>query len=288
MGVVQIHFDGDIATNHQVSMRTLAKTLTHLQNSIDRAYLEDRNGKLWKYAKMRQAYHYDVELLVQEPKEGGYVLDFLTSNPLTLNIIDRVSSAINSAVNDAKQDGLQKALKLEESVRDRIVQVEQGILTPRDFNDIIENPDVSVIRRYGDRAISREIDQILTLIRAGSAGDSTFELALTGSKNTQIFEFNKKTATAFHNTVTKKALGEPVIYKAQLSQMDKFNKSAKIVNKDSDSVANLFFINKEMLNSVIPFFETDSEFLFYGSPFIEYGAFDPIAGDIYFLGLCDG
>ena len=51
MSLVQIHFAGDIATNHQVSLRTLAKSLGHLQNSMDRAFLEIHYGKLYNMQK---------------------------------------------------------------------------------------------------------------------------------------------------------------------------------------------------------------------------------------------
>jgi hypothetical protein len=287
-GVLHIHFDGDIATNHQVSMRTLGKTLQHLQNSVDRAYLEQKNGRLWKYAKMRNSYYVDVELLVQEPREGGYILDFLTSNPVTIKVLDRVNSAIANALQESQNQGLAQASKVESEISDRIVQIEQGLISPKSFNDILSNPDPLVVRRYGDRAISREIDQVLSLIRSSASGDSTLELKITGSQNTQTYSFDKATATRFHNTVTEKSLGEPVLYKGKLSVMDRHNKSAKILNVDSNSIANLYFSKMEMFESALTYFDKDVEFMFYGSPFIEYGAFDPNAGDIHFLGLYDG
>ena len=284
MSFVQIHFDGDIAVNHQVSMRTLGKTLTHLQNSIDRAYLEQHYGQLWKFAKMRQEFYSDVELMVQEPKEGGYILDFLTSNPVTKAVINRVSSAVNDAVENSKQAGLDKAINIEESLGTRINQVESGKLVPKDLQDMIDNPGDSIIRRYGDRAISREIDQILSIIRSSYAGDSTFELILTGDISTR-FDFNKESAVRFHSTVSRRELGEPVLYNATISSLDRHNKNGKIYNLITKRVANIHFFNEEFLEKAIPFFQEKKEMVFVGCPLIEYGAFDPNAGDIYFVTL---
>ena len=284
MSLVQIHFDGDIAVNHQVSMRTLGKTLTHLQNSMDRAYLEQHYGQLWKFAKMRQEFYSEVELLVQEPKEGGYVLDFLSSNPVTKAVINRVSSAVNGAVEASKQAGLDKATKIEDSLSTRITQVESGILVPKDLQTMIDNPDESVIRRYGDRAISREIDQILSIIRAGHAGDSTFELFLSGDRSAK-FEFNKESAGRFHSTVSRRELGEPVLYTATISSLDRHNNNGKIYNLITEKVANIHFFNEDFLEMAMPFFQDKKEMVFVGSPLIEYGAFDPNAGDIYFIKL---
>ncbi|MEH4117034.1 hypothetical protein POX51_25650, partial [Escherichia coli] len=71
VAIVELHFDGDIAPDHQVSLRTLSKSLGHLQSALDRAYLDIRHGNLWKYAKMHHDYYKDVELLVQPPREGA-------------------------------------------------------------------------------------------------------------------------------------------------------------------------------------------------------------------------
>lgn len=284
MSLIQIHFDGDIATNHQVSMRTLGKTLTHLQSSVDRAFLELHYGHLWKFAKMKQEFYFDAELLVQEPKEGGYVLDFLTDNPITKRVINRVSSAVNGAVENSKVDGLNQVTKIEESLSTRIAQVNGGILVPKDLQEIINNPEDAIIRKYGDRAIAREIDQILSIIRAKHSGDSTFELLLEGDVS-QKFDFNRESSTRFHSTVSRKELGEPVKYTAEISSLDRHNNNGKIFNLVTKKVANLHFYNEEYLEQAMPFFNNKKHIDFIGSPLIEYGAFDPNAGDIYFIGL---
>lgn len=284
MSLVQIHFDGDIAANHQVSMRTLGKTLTHLQNAMDRAYLELHYGQLWKFAKMRQEFYSDVELLVQEPKEGGYVLDFLSSNKITKNVVSRVSSAISGAVEESKKSGIAKSTKIEDSLNARIIQVENNIITPKNLKDIIENPEASIIRKYGDRAISREINQILSIIRASHSGDSTFELYLGGS-NSANFVFDRESAGRFNSTVSRKELGEPVLYEATISSLDRHNNNGKIFNLITEKVANIHFHNESFLEMAIPFFKEKKKMDFIGVPLIEYGAFDPNAGDIYFIGL---
>ena len=284
MHAVQIHFDGDIAKNHQVSMRTLGKTLIHLQNSFDRACIERRKGALWKHAKMPQAFYADVELLVQEPQEGGYVLDFFSKNAVTKAIIDRVSAAVKQAADSATQTGISQMPDIETQLRIKKTQIEHQIITPSDFNTLISQPNPSVIRRYGDRAIVREVDQILSIIRSSHAGNSTFELTLFGSTQTS-FRFNKNQAKTFHNIVSERQLGDPVIYNAEVKSLDKPNRSGKITNLGTRKGANIIFADEYDLKQAIPFFESGANMRFIGCPFIEYGAFDPLAGDIFFVEL---
>lgn len=284
MAKVQLHFDGDIAVNHQVSLRTLAKSFTHLQNSLDRAYLEMHDGQLRKYARMQQSYYDDVELLVQEPKEGGYVIDFLTQNIVTKKVIDRVMSAIDGAVNDAKANAINQAETIEKSIDTRKAQLDSGVLKEIDYQQLLANPDKKQVRRYGDRAIVREVDQILSLIRASHSGDSTLELYFEGTK-TAKYEFDKPAATAFHKVVSQKTLGDPVAFNVTISKMDRFNHSAKIINDENGSIANLFFTKSNDFQDAVAFFEDQSTMSFIGCPFIEYGSFDPMSGDVYFVRL---
>ncbi|AWO81441.1 hypothetical protein [Serratia marcescens] len=284
MSGIQIHYDGDIAKNHQVSLRTLGKTLTHLQSTLDRAYLEIHYGNLYKYAKMQHSFYAAVELLVQEPREGGYVLDFLTSNPITKQVIDRVNTALNNVFEQMKSAGLQNASNIQKSVETKVAQTAGGILVPKTYDELLKNPDKAITTKYADRAIVREFDQILSIIRSSHSGDSIFEIELNGSRG-QEFSFNKTKANAFHRIVTQKKIGDPVIYKAKISVMDRNNLTAKIVNTSNGSIATLHFINETLFDEAVPFFQKKTEMDFIGSPYIEYGAFDPISGDIYYLRL---
>lgn len=284
MAQVQIHFDGDITSNHQVSMRTLGKTLTHLQNAMDRAFLEKKFGALWKHAKMRSEYYKHVELLTQQPKEGGYIFPFLNADEAMLIIIDRVSSAINSAIEQSKNNGLKKSSTIQNAIAQRRIQIEKGIIEPKDFRSVYDNPDPKITRQYADRAIVREIDDILAIIRSKEAGDSSMELSLYG-KGSSKFDFNREKATSFHTAISKRDLGMPLIYQAIINSMSRKNKNGKILNIVTKKESNIYFHDEESFQQVMPFFDKNVEIKFIGSPFIEYGAFDPEAGDIYFIGL---
>ncbi|WP_319585992.1 hypothetical protein [uncultured Desulfobulbus sp.] len=246
--------------------------------------MEKRRGALWKYAKMPQIFYPDVELLVQSSREGGYILEFIANNPFTKSITDRVSEAISTAVGQSLEEGLFESTRLEDSLVRRIEQVRAGQFQPSDFEHMLDEPDANVIRTYGDRAIVREVDQILAIIRSKSAGNSFFELLLTG-ETSKRYNFNKFEAKRFHSAVSKKSLGHPVIYTAEVISLDKNNLNGKIKNTSTNHTSNIKFINKNELNKAIPYFEDDEIMHFIGCPFIEYGAFDPKAGDIYFIDM---
>jgi len=284
MSIIQLHYDGDIVTDHRVSMRTLGKRLQHLQNAVDRAYLDIKFGGVWKYARMTAAGYDETEFLVQEPKEGGYLLKFLSDNPFTKEVIDRVSTALRPAIDAAMNEGEKEAKILREQVENRKNQITNNIIEPHNFKQLIEFPDKKVIRQYGDRSIVKEIDQILAILRSKSAGESTLGLTFKGER-TKTFDFDREISYRFHQVVSERIIGEPVIYISKLRSLDNVNMNGKIINLENDKTATLHLQSAEDLEKVHPFLITNKEMVFIGCPLIEYGSFDPQAGDIHFIDL---
>jgi hypothetical protein len=54
---VWFRFDGPITQNNHVSLRTLGKTIDHLQSAIDRAYLDVKYKDVFKYQKLTPLRH---------------------------------------------------------------------------------------------------------------------------------------------------------------------------------------------------------------------------------------
>jgi len=285
MNQIRIHFYGDIAHGHQVSMRTLGKTLSHLQSAMDRAFIENKYGEVWKHARMILEDYNDTEFLVQKPENGGYIIDFLGSNETTKKILDRLSKAMSPAVQEAMSEGEREAQSIFEQVSTREVQVANKLIAPVTYKDITERPSKKIIRKYGDRSITKEIDQILSIIRSSQSGDSEIEFVIKGT-NLRRFKFNRELSNNFHSVVSRRTAGDPVIYTAkEVTQLDIKNMNGKIINKDNGKTATIHFNTEAAFLIVKKYLGENKEMQFIGCPVIEYGAFDPQAGDIYFIEL---
>lgn len=280
--IIRIHYDGDIVKNHQIPMRILGKSALHIQTAIDRAYLDIKYGGVWKHARMKPEDYVKTEYLVQAPQEGGYILDFFSDIKESIKIAERISSAINQAI---KQTG-EKLILLREQIEAKKMQITKQLIEPIEFNFFLKNPSKEVIRVYGDRSIAKEIDQVLSTIRSDYAGDSTFELSLTGS-STQSFSFNKFESEKFHEGVSRRNLDVPVIFSGTLEVLDTKNKRGKFKNISNDRTSILHLNDETDLLKVHPFLVNNKEMKFIGCPLIEFGAIEPNSGDVYFLSLID-
>jgi len=278
---VQIHFEGDIAENHQLPVRTLGKCLVHIQNAFDRAHLDLKydNG-VYKYARMKTEDYDQSELLVAAPEEGGYIINLFSGSEKTKITADRVSDAVNQVLEESEDVHYQ----IKRQIDGKKTQVLNNISTPISFSDFSTKLDPAVVRKYGDRSIAKEIDEILTIIRSDYAGKSTVEIGITGS-STNIFDFNKNKSIKFHKAVAKKSIGKPVVYKGRLQSLDRKNLMGKFVNASNDRTSLLHITNESDFLKLPPYLGNIGEIEFIGCPLIEFGSLDKNSGDIYFMML---
>lgn len=284
MNLVQIRFDGDIVNENRVSMRTLAKTLSHTQNALDRAYLDIRfEGGVWKHARLPSSERINTEFLIEIPEPGSFLQRFISQNAWGTRIIDRFNQAMTQAVRESIDTGTQEATRLRMQLESQREQLDNEDVVPVDYQSTIENPDRRIVHAFGDRSIVKEVDQILALIRAAESGESTFELSAVGT-NLQRYTFDKTASERFHAVVSERQLGDPVIYTGKISQLDRDNLKGKFKNAINDRQMILHMATDEDFMEIHPYLAQD-RIVFIGAPLLEYGAFDPIRGDIYYLRL---
>jgi hypothetical protein len=287
-GKIQLHFDGDIAKNHRVSVRTLGTALQHLQGTIDRAHLDVKYGEVWKHARLRNEDYPDTEFILDYPREGGFIVDMIASagGPIVKRIRETMVSAIEAAEHEA-EDETERLRSQVETQRTRIVHQDLEVVNYADLGNKRKSKKIS--RAYGDRSIAKEVDKLLSTIRHRNAGDSTLELGLIVDSRIANFPFDRQSAIAFHHAVSKRALGDPVLYDGFITALDKGNKYArmrgKFRNATSGREVNITIGSEEAFDELHPHLKGDRRVTIVASPIIEYDAHDPMGGDIYFIGM---
>ncbi|VEE14543.1 hypothetical protein [Ectopseudomonas mendocina] len=281
MGQILLHFDGDITRDHRVSLRTLGKGLFHLQAAINRAYLDTKYGEVWKGARMAHEDYEATEFWSRAPQEGGYIIDFINDSPLIKKTLTRMVRAISPATEKAKIQSLSNLGSLADQAALRAEQVSKGIIDPIHYESYLptasENP-------YGDRAINKEIDMIASIVRTPGAGNSVVELGI-GGEQSSTFTFNRVSSENFHQFISKRSLGEPLIFSVRVTELDHKNGTGTIFNISSSKQSKLHFANDFEFQSIKKYLGLPEPMHFLGCPIFEGGAYDAKAGDIFFLSL---
>ena len=286
--VFSIHFDGPIVIEHKVSLRVMAKTYEHMQRSIDRAYLDTKYGNVWKHARLKQEDYEYSEFLAEYPREGGIILDGVKAGAGA--IIDRINSAISMPFARAIQQGVEEHA----SIVDQLPQRRQFAHARREqlatYQDMVDHPDERIVRAYSDRSIVKEIDQIASMVKPDELNGSYVELKLYGSQAHPVYRFDAARAKRFHEIVSRRELGEPVLIRGKIRSLDHGNRftsmKAKILNLDSNREVTLHMGSEEDFIKLHPYHTAEQVSLF-ASPVIEFGTYDPNGGDMYFVDIAE-
>lgn len=286
---IQIHFDGPISIEHSVTLRTLSRTLDHMQSAIDRAYLDVKYGEVWKHARLKGDDYNQTDFLLGRPRDGGFIIDMVSS--VGSPIVKRIKQSVEGVFQTPTEEGIAEAVRIRQQLQGRRDQINSQLITPREYADFIQHPDVQMIRPYGDKSINKEIDQILALIRNKEFAGSTFELGFAGEDiETQNYMFDRDKAMQFHDLVSRKALGEPVICEGSLRSLDRGNQFAerkgKFTNLATGRDVSLHIAKGDDFDALVPYLGDNApKVRMLACPIIEYGAFDPKGGDLLFVSL---
>jgi len=288
--IILFHYDGPIAENHKVTVRTLGHTLTHLQSAIDRAFLDLNYGAVVKHARLKANDYPLTDFVVGHPADGGYILDLFNAG--RLKIVDRINVAVARAFGEAANEALPFVESLVQQAEHRAEAVNGGAQRPNSFSASVPAAELNNQRaRYADRAINREVDQVLSQIRVDRYEGSTLELKLTGDRAHPAYKFDAAKSARFHQVVSTRTLGHPVRLTVKFRALDGGNRSShpvgKAIHKESGKVFIIHFKSAEDFNSVVPYMRANNrpEVTIVACPVLEYEVFDWDAGDMFFIRL---
>ncbi|WP_155629866.1 hypothetical protein [Burkholderia stagnalis] len=292
---ISIHFDGPIAKDHAIQLRTFTKTLGHIQSSIDRAYLDIKTEDgIAKNARLRNEDYGPTDFLMSQTREGGFIADLLGTDDGSGEIVKRIDDAVTPAYEKAHEqtrtpDPIERE-NLIDQVQKRVDNYKAGAQEPIPYDEFFVSPGVREIRAYGDRSIVKEFDQIASAIRARDGDGSSVEISLSAGRALSTYVFDHRVSATFHEVVSVRTLGDPVEIPITLRSLDSGNggtSKAKAHNLISNKEFNLHIHTDRGFSSLRRFLRKRNpiKFSIIACPIYEYGAFDRSAGDMYFIAI---
>lgn len=282
MALFSIHFDGPITVDHKVSVRVLAGTYEHMQRAIDRAYLIEKHGEVWKHARLKGKEYAETEFLALYPREGGIILDAVRAG--AEGIIDRVAAAVFPVFEKAIESGQDYSKSLATQYSERIGYISDMGADTQSFEDLLNNKPASWAVAYSNRSIVKEISPLVGLIKRDEG--SIVDVNLVGSRTYPQMTFTQDTAKKFSAIVSQKTLAAPLRVRVKIRALDRGNSrtmpSAKIENVVTGREVILHLHEREDFNLLHPLHD-GREIEIYASPLMEALGFDLYGGDLVFL-----
>ena len=286
MAVFSVHFDGPITIDHRVPIRVLAKTYEHMQRAIDRAYLIELHGEVWKHARLKANQYRETDFIAEYPREGGIVLDAVRQGAGA--VVDRIASSIRPVFEAATQQAVEQQASMAVQLgqrRDYVEGMKENTLT---YEQVAANPPPNWANAYSNRSVIKEIDQLVAQVTPNQLQGSTVDITLNGDVSHLPFGFTAQIARRFHIISSQRELGAPMIVTAQIRSLDRGNRyvkpSAKIENLGTNREVSLHIPRREDFDELHPFHNGEAVRL-YVCPIIEALGFDVHGGDLFYLAV---
>lgn len=284
---ISFHFEGSIALNHQVTARVLGKTLDHLQNAIDRTYLDLKYGNVLKYQRLKEDEYEEADFIVGTPREGGFILDLISQ--YGKNIADRFGSVVTQAYDKDLQSALDEKTKITQQANLRR-KVYLKTKEAQEYDEFIRDNEDIFATKFAERSIVKEIDQVLSLIRTDRYSDSIFEITSYGHNTHPVLKWDKNKAQKFHQVVSERGLGDPVVIPIEIRSLDKGGQNQNPKGKGKNQVTQKEFhftvVNSTIFNKLTPFLSKRKQgttIYVVACPIYEFNSFDHNSGDMFII-----
>ncbi|WP_439570484.1 hypothetical protein [Methylibium sp.] len=257
-----------------------------MQRAIDRAYLVQEYGEVWKHARLTAEQYAETEFIADWPREGGIILDAVREG--AGRIMDRVNAAVRPIFDRSAQGGLDQVGTLGQQLLQRRNYVAGMRGRTATFQSLIDAPPQAWSDAYSDRSIVKEIDQLVIQITPDRHEGSTVVIELQGSRWHPRLEFDAARAQRFHQAASSRELAAPVRVDARIRSLDSGNRfakpKAKILNLATNREVTLHMSGEADFLALHPYHTAESVTL-YVCPVLEAGGFDLNGGDLQFLAV---
>lgn len=285
---IKVVFDGPIARDHRVSMRTLALTYTSLQGAVDRAYLDIQRGGISKYERMHKDDYKQVEMLLTATEQGSVIKLFQETYTELKDVYDWISRTISEPYQQSQSDGEIDQQRILQDLKATRVQALSNERTPT-YRELISKENEETAGDFGNRSISKNISTMLVPVKKNE-GENSITLTLSGNQSHEFY-FDKRISQRFTRILALRDLGPKVRCEAYVIKLSNKNWNGTVRHVHNGKEAKITFATPEDFNKLIEFQKAsvtgalETTVVFDAFLIKEHGTFDPICGDLYFIDL---
>lgn len=284
-----LKISGTLAPENKISLRTVSHTLPHLQRAIDKIVLYEKYGDLKKRSALPSTLYESADLFL-EPFEKGSV-----KIPLIGDLLDGVGARLNQFLREPYEKAAQDLEYEYGSLADQLEIVRRNIQKDNVDNitqeDLIAGAD-RLERSYAQTAVLKDLNTMLSPLRAKSSTDDSIELVNNSSGNTANYSFSHESAKSFGKIITQKRLAKPVKYIGTLEGLKRtggntFPCVGTFISSITGQEMNLLFESETDAIVLNKFNLSKIKFSIWGCPLAVYESFDQFRGDVVFASFIE-
>lgn len=280
-------FDGTLAPNHMISVRTISHTLPHLQRAIDKLVMYDRYGVVMKGASLTHTLYDEADLYLSFIEKGSIKIpllsDLLESVPKNLNAF--LANPYDKAASELEL----KLTPIPQQLGNIKANVSLDNVKHLTHEELIED-QTQAQKKHVAVAVLRDLSDMLSPLRAASSKNDTISLNNNVSGQSRQFLFDQQKSKNFAKIITQKQLASPAIYTGKLIGLEETkNKNfpyAGTFRSEANGQEMKLLIGTTMdVDLLKPHNLSKKSITIWASPLTTYHAFDEHRGDIVFVSI---
>lgn len=281
---ITLTFDGTLAPNHSVSLRTISYTVPHFQRAIDKTVYFHHYKELRKYTSLPPELHIHADLYINQLVQGSLKIPFLS------DLLKGVPELFNSFLSQPYESAAHEVQNPKSIIQ---FDLETNKIHASKDNLQIVTQEQLVAREaeqktaYTQAAIMKDISMALGLVRSTEGALLSFNVDSTSGM--QEFDFDQIKAASFAKLATTKRLADAAVYTGKITGLEKhrgqFKYAAKFLSSTTKKESKILISDYDDALKLHQYNLADKEIKIWGAPVALYNAYDPVRGDFVFIDI---
>lgn len=284
-----LRISGTLAPENKISLRTVSHTLPHLQRAIDKIVLYEKYGDLKKRSALPSSLYDSADLFLEPFEEGSVKI------PLIGDLLGGVGARLNQFLREPYEKAAQDLEYEYGSLADQL-EIVRGNIQKDNIDNITQEDLIAgaerLERSYAQTAVLKDLNTMLSPLRAKSSIDDSIELVNNSLGNTANYSFSHESAKSFSKIITQKRLANPVKYIGTLEGLKRAGGNTypcvgTFVSSLTGQEMNLLFASETDAIVLNKFNLSKIKFSIWACPLAVYESFDQLRGDVVFASFIE-
>ncbi|MBY8958284.1 hypothetical protein J1G18_13400 [Pseudomonas sp. MIS38] len=283
---ITLTFDGVLAPNHSVSLRTLAYTLPHIQRSIDKIVYFERKGEVRKFTSLPKELQGYADIYINELEEGSLRIPFVS------DLAAKIPELYNAFLAESYERSAKEVVSHSKILQSDLEACKGLVL--HDNAEPITQDDLIAVEggrklAYARTAVLKDINQALAIVR--TTPGALLKLDVDSQKGYGSYLFDPMRAARFSKVVATKRLENPAVYIGQITGLEQqgatsaFKYAAKFWSRVTGQENKLMIQDYDDALKLHAHNLSNKDVAIWAAPISVHETFDPVRGDLVFIDI---
>lgn len=277
-------FDGTLAPQNSVSLRTLSYAIPHFQRAIDKTVYFSQIGEIRKFTSLPSDLHGLADLYIDHLEAGSLRIPFISD--LLAGVPQLYANFMSQPYEQSAFETIIPSNALAADLENRKLHVQLDNVESVTQEELIAAEGDRKLA-YAQAAVLKDMSQALSVAR--TTPGAIISVGVNADDGFHDFEFDQQRAARFGRIVGTQRLAEPAMYIGRITGLERqrasgrFQFAAKFLSRTTGQESKLLVDDYDDALRIHPHNLSNQDIVIWASPISLLDSFDPVRGDIVFV-----